>query len=118
MRRILLKSKIHNATVTQSNLYYEGSITIDSDLLEEADMIANERVQVVNIDNGERFETYIILGEAGTGIIGLNGPAARLGMKGDKIHILTYTTISDDELDSFHPRVIILDENNKIKSRK
>lgn len=114
MQRIVMKSKIHNAEVTQVNLHYEGSITIDEQLMAEADIIEGERVQVVNINNGARMETYVIKGEKGSGIIGLNGPAARLAVEGDIIHIITYAVIDDVELRSFEPTVIILGENNKV----
>ena len=113
-QRIVLKSKINNAVVTQVNLQYEGSLTIDGYLMAEADIVQNERVQVVNINNGARFETYVITGGKGSGIIGLNGPAARLGNKVDRIHIITYAFVNEEELKSFKPAVIILDENNKI----
>ncbi|MBN1294413.1 MAG: aspartate 1-decarboxylase [Candidatus Latescibacteria bacterium] len=118
MQRIVLKSKIHNATITQVNLKYEGSLTIDEQLLEKADIAENERVQVVNCNNGTRLETYVITGEKGSGIIGLNGPAARLGNVGDIIHIITYAIVSEKELESFRPKVIILDKNNKIAVKK
>lgn len=114
----MLKSKIHNAAVTQTELTYEGSITIDTDLLEASDIIEHERVQVVNMSNGARFETYVIEGERGSGAICLNGPAARLGEPGDRVHILSYTTISTDELDGFAPSIIILDEHNAITQQK
>ena len=118
MQRIVMKSKIHSARVTQTNLFYDGSITIDGILMEKADIIENERVQVVNLDNGARFETYVIHGEKGSGIIGLNGPAARLGIKGDTIHILSYVTASDEELKNFKPLVILLNEKNDIIEEK
>lgn len=114
MQRIVMKSKIHNAQVTQVNLHYEGSITIDGQLMAEADIIDGERVQVVNINNGARMETYVIPGEKGSGIIGLNGPAARLAVEGDIIHIITYAVLSEVELQSFEPTVILLGENNEI----
>ena len=109
----MLKSKIHNAVVTQSELSYTGSITIDGSLMEKSDIIENERVQVVNINNGARFETYVIQGGKGTGSICLNGPAARLGSPGDKIHILSYATMSQDELKGFKPRIIFLNDKNE-----
>ena len=110
MQRIVMKSKIHNAQVTQVNLHYEGSITIDEQLMAEADIIEGERVQVVNINNGARLETYVIQGEKGSGIIGLNGPAARLAVEGDIIHIITYALLDEVELRSFEPIVIILEK--------
>ena len=111
----MLKSKIHNAVVTQTELSYEGSITVDASLMEKSDIIENERVQVVNINNGARFETYVIQGEKGTGSICLNGPAARLCSPGDKIHILSYATMSQDELKGFKPRIIFLNNKNENK---
>ncbi len=114
MRRIMLKSKIHNAAVTQTELSYTGSITIDAVLMEQTNIIENERVQVVNVNNGARFETYVIQGERGSGTMCLNGPAARLGSPGDRIHILSYATMSGDELKDFKPLIIVLDENNSV----
>ena len=116
--RIMLKSKIHNALVTQVDLKYDGSLTIDENLMLEADIIENERVQVVNVNNGARFETYVIKGDKNSGIMGLNGPAARLGQVGDIIHILAYTIISDEELHNFEPINIILDKNNWVNRKK
>ena len=118
MRRIMLKSKIHNAVVTQTELSYVGSITIDGSLMEKSDIIENERVQVVNINNGARFETYVIQGEHGEGKICLNGPAARLCSPGDIIHILSYATISENELKDFKPKIIVLNDNNEISQEK
>ena len=114
MRRIMCKSKIHRATVTQAELHYEGSLTVDSELLDAADIIPYERVQVCNINNGERFETYIIPGKRRTGTICLNGAAARLGSVGDEIIIITYATYTEEELKNYKPTVIILDKKNKI----
>jgi aspartate 1-decarboxylase len=110
----MCKSKIHRATVTQADLHYEGSLTVDSDLLDAADIIPYERVQVCNISNGERFETYIIPGKRRTGIICLNGAAARLGSVGDEIIVITYATYTEEELKNYKPTVIILDKKNKI----
>ena len=118
MRRIILKSKIHNARVTQSNLYYTGSITIDESLMEKSNIVENERVQVVNVNNGARFEPYVIKGKRGSGEICLTGPAARLGVEGDKIHILTYVMVNDEELRNFKPVILILDEKNEITEEK
>lgn len=118
MRRILLKSKIHNAMITHSNLYYAGSITIDENLMERADIVENERVQVVNLNNGARFETYAICGKRGSGMICLNGPAARLGVETDIIHILTYATVGEEELKTFKPVKIVLNEKNEIIDEK
>lgn len=114
MRRIMCKSKIHRAKVTEANLYYEGSLTVDRDLLDAADILPYERVQVVNVNNGERFETYTIPGKRRSGIICLNGAAARLGQIGDEIIIITYGTYSEEELKSYKPSVILLDKDNKI----
>lgn len=110
----MCKSKIHRARVTEANLYYEGSLTVDSDLLEAADILPFERVQVVNVNNGERFETYTIPGKRRSGIICLNGAAARLGQLGDEIIIITYGTYSEEELKIYKPTVILLDKENKI----
>lgn len=114
MRRIMCKSKIHRATVTDANLYYEGSLTVDSDLLDAADILPFERVQVVNVNNGERFETYVIPGKRRSGVMCLNGAAARLGATGDEIIIITYGTYSEEELKTYKPTVILLDKKNKI----
>ena len=118
MRRIILKSKIHNAAITQTELSYSGSITIDALILEKSDIIENERVQVVNLNNGARFETYVIQGEKRTGMICLNGPAARLCSPGDRIHILTYATVSEEELKDFKPKIIVLNDKNEIIQEK
>jgi aspartate 1-decarboxylase len=114
--RNFLKSKIHQATITQAELYYEGSLTIDEDLMDAADVRTYEKVSVVNINNGERFETYVIPGVRGEGTICLNGAAARKGAVGDRIIIMSYCLIDSNELDSFHPTVVLLDRQNKIKS--
>lgn len=116
MQRIFLKSKIHRAAVTQTELHYEGSLTIDQNLMEASDILALEKVSVVNINNGERFETYVIPGERGSGIICLNGAAARKALVGDRIIIMTFCHLEEKEISSFVPKVILLDENNKIKS--
>lgn len=109
------KSKIHRVTVTAADLQYVGSITIDEDLMEAANLIENEKVQIVNINNGERFETYIIRGERSTGDIILNGPAARKVAIGDIIIIVSYATMDFEEAKSFKPRIIFPDtETNKI----
>ncbi len=115
MTREMFRSKIHMATITQADLYYEGSLTVDPDLLDAADMIPFEKVSVVNVNNGNRFETYIILGERGSGVIGLNGAAARLGHAGDKVIIMTYTTMDDEQAKDFKPTIVLCTENNKIK---
>lgn len=115
MYRKLLRSKIHRATVTDSNLEYEGSITIDSDLIEKAGMVEYELVQVVNLNNGARFETYIISGTAESGIIGINGAAARLVHTGDKIIAMAYGLAADEELPEWQPTIVLVDDENQVK---
>ena len=110
------KSKIGHATVTEAELHYEGSITIDIDLMDAVNIIPGERVQVLNVNNGNRFDTYTIAGEAGSGKICLNGPAARLGLVGDQIMILSYALMEPEEAKSFEIKVIHCDANNKIKA--
>ena len=110
----VLKSKIHNARVTEANLNYIGSITIDEDLLEAANMIENEKVQVVNGNNGERLETYIIKGKRGSGVICLNGPAARKAQVGDVVVIISYATMDFEEAKSWTPSVIFPDTNTNL----
>ena len=110
MYRIMCKSKIHRATVTDANLNYVGSITIDLDLMEKADLIPYERVQVVNNNNGARLETYVIAGERGKGDVCLNGAAARLVEPGDTVIIISYAQYSNEELVSFQPKVVFVDE--------
>ena len=112
MQRIMFKSKIHRARITEANLYYEGSITIDRDLMEAADLLPYEQVSVVNINNGERFETYVIEGEKGSKDICLNGAAARKGAVGDEIIIISYGNYSEDEIGDFEPTIILVDEFN------
>ena len=114
MQRIMKKSKIHTATVTGLELYYEGSITIDRDLMDAADMLPGEQVQIVNLNNGERFVTYTITGERGTGVIELNGPAARLAAVGDKIIIISYGNYEDAEAKVLEPIVVFVDGENRI----
>ncbi len=114
--RIMLKSKIHRAYVTEVNIDYEGSITIDKKLMEEADILPYEQVQVLNINNGARFTTYAIEGESGE--ICLNGAAARLVAKGDSIIILSYCYVEDDEAHNFAPRLIYVDAQNAISKTK
>jgi aspartate 1-decarboxylase len=110
-----MKSKLHRATVTEANLHYVGSITIDEDLIRAVDILPNEKVQIVNNNNGARFETYVIAGERGSGVICLNGAAARLVHVGDTVIIIGYAMMNDDEAKVYHPKVAILDENNHIK---
>ena len=109
-----MKSKLHGAQVTQTELHYEGSITIDADLMQRADIIENERVQVVNMENGSRLETYVITGPAGSGTICLNGPAARLCATGDSVHIISYVILDEAEARSFESRVLTIKEGNTV----
>ena len=113
MIRTFLKSKIHRATVTDVDLNYEGSLGVDADLMKAANILPYELVQVYNINNGERFETYAIQEPAGSGTIALKGAAARKGAPGDLIIITCYTTIDDENLGDFKPEIILVDENNK-----
>ena len=115
MLRTILKSKIHRAIVTEANLYYEGSITIDEKLMKEADIIEFEKVEVFNLNNGHRLETYAIKGKADSGVICLNGPAARGACVGDSIIIVSYILADDKEAKSVKPKVIKVDERNRIK---
>ena len=112
---MMLNSKIHRATVTQADLNYVGSITIDQDLLDQGGMLPNEKVHVVNNNNGARFETYIISGERGSGVICVNGAAARLVQKGDIVIILTYGYVMDENARDHKPTVAIMDENNRVR---
>jgi len=114
----MLRSKIHMATVTESNLEYEGSITIDQGIMEEAGILPFEKVTISNLNNGERFETYAIPGERGSGAIFLNGPTARKGVKGDRIIIFSYAYFDDTMLEDFRPKIIILDSSNKVQAVK
>jgi aspartate 1-decarboxylase len=111
----IFRSKIHRATVTEANLNYVGSITIDEDLMEAGDILPNEKVQIVNVNNGERFETYVIKGERGSGQICLNGPAARKVAVGDKIIIIAYALMTYEEAKIHSPKVVFPNENNAIK---
>ncbi|MGN6533220.1 MAG: aspartate 1-decarboxylase [Ginsengibacter sp.] len=110
----ILKSKVHRATITEANLEYVGSLTLDEDLMDAAGMIENEKIQVVNANNGERIETYLIKGERGSGVCCLNGPAARRGMAGDIVIIISYCTLPLEEARQFKPLVVFPDKNNKI----
>ena len=111
----MLKGKIHRVTVTQSELNYVGSITVDADLLDAAGILEYEAVQVVNIDNGNRFMTYTIAGERGSGVICLNGAAARQAQTGDKVIIMSYAQATPEEASKMKPNVVLVDENNKVK---
>jgi aspartate 1-decarboxylase len=113
MQLTLLKGKIHRATITQCDLNYEGSISVDSALMERAGILPHEQVDVLNINNGERFTTYAIAAPAGSGIIGVNGAAARLAQKGDLVIIVAYARMEEAEAKSFSPRVLLVDANNK-----
>jgi aspartate 1-decarboxylase len=113
MQRTMLKSKIHRATVTDANVDYIGSITIDSDLMKAADVLPYEKVHVVDIDNGARLETYAIEGVAGSGAIEINGAAARLVAKGDRVIIMSYAQIDDAEARNLRPTVVLVDERNR-----
>ncbi|WP_457569606.1 aspartate 1-decarboxylase [Desulfurobacterium sp.] len=113
MKRFMFKSKIHRATVTQADLNYEGSITIDSSLMKLADILPYEKVDIYNITNGERFSTYVIPGEPESGVICLNGAAARKVQVGDKVIIVSYCELEEEELENFSPTVVLVDEENK-----
>ncbi len=110
----IFKSKIHRVRVTQAELHYVGSITIDEDLIEAANLLPNEKVQIVNVNNGERLETYVIKGERGSGMVCLNGPAARRVQVGDVVIIISYATMDWEEAKTFEPTVIFPDENNRL----
>ncbi len=109
----MLKSKIHRATVTQADLHYVGSCTIDADLMEAADLLEGEQIDIVDIDNGARLTTYAIAGDRGSGVIGMNGAAARLINPGDLVIIIGYGQFSPEDLQDYHPRVIFVDESNQ-----
>jgi len=115
MQRFMMKSKIHRATVTDADLHYEGSISIDEQLLEEANMVPYEKVAIYDIDNGARFSTYIIKGKRNSGTICLNGAAARMVAKGDLIIIATYVMVDDEEAKKWKPKCVLVDAQNKIK---
>jgi aspartate 1-decarboxylase len=117
MLRQKLRSKISYAVVTQAQLYYEGSITIDSILMQEAGLVENERVEVLNLNTGSRFSTYVIKGDPDSGNICLNGPAARLGFKGDKIIILSYGYLQESDLEKVKTTFIVLNAKNKIEKK-
>ena len=117
MMRWMCKSKIHRATVTEADLAYEGSIAVDEALLEAADIVPYEMVQVFNINNGQRFETYAIPGAKGSGTICLNGAAARLGVKGDKLIIISSAMVEEADVPTFTPKVVFVDDKNKINDK-
>lgn len=113
MMRNMMKSKLHRATVTEANLHYVGSITIDEDLMDAADLWENERVQVVNINNGARLETYVIPGPRGSGVICLNGAAARHVQPGDKVIIISYALMTEEEARNYRPRILLMNDDNR-----
>ena len=113
MQRFMLRGKIHRATITEANVDYIGSVTIDSELMELADILENEKVSVVNLDNGVRLETYAIAGAPGSGVICLNGAAALLMQPGEKVIILSYAIVSESEIAEWQPRVVLVDNDNK-----
>ena len=115
MRRRLLKSKIHRVTVTEADLHYEGSVTIDLDLMEAADLVEHEQVDVYNISGGERFTTYAIPGEPGSGVICINGAAAHLARPGDLVIIASYADYSPEEVQEHEPRIVQVDEQNRVR---
>ena len=115
MFRTMLGGKIHRATVTEADLNYVGSITIDEDLLDAAGILVHEKVAIGNNNNGERFETYTIPGERGSGVVCLNGAAARLVQKGDIVIIMSYVMLSEPEIAAHEPKVVLVDEHNKIR---
>lgn len=117
MMRTMMKAKIHRATVTEANLNYVGSITIDQDLLDFTDILPNERVQIVNVNNGVRLETYVISGRSGSGVICLNGAAARLAQPGDIVIIMSYALMTNEEARELQPRVALVGANNQIIAR-
>lgn len=114
MQRHLMKSKIHRATITSADLHYEGSLTVDEDLLDAADLVEFEEVQVVNVNNGARFSTYVIPGERGSGVLQLNGAAARLGLPGDLVIVISYGLYDEAEGAGHRPRVVFVDERNRV----
>jgi aspartate 1-decarboxylase len=115
MRRTMMKSKLHRATVTQADLHYVGSLTLDRDLMDAADLLPNEKVQVVDVDNGARLETYVVAGERGSGVVCMNGAAARLVQPGDTVIIISYAEVEDDEARRWEPRAVLLDAGNRVE---
>ena len=114
MFRTMLKSKIHRATVTQADLHYVGSVTIDEDLMDAADLLPGEQVSIVDVTNGARLETYVITGPRGSGVIGINGAAARLVHEGDLVIVISYCTVTDAEARELRPRVVFVDADNRV----
>ncbi len=115
MRRLMFRAKIHRAVVTEANLHYEGSLSVDETLMDAAGFLPYEQVQVANIENGERFETYLIPAPAGSGMIGLNGAAARKGNVGDRLIIMGYAVMEEEEARQHKPIVVLVDEQNRIR---
>jgi aspartate 1-decarboxylase len=118
MRRTMCKSKVHRAVLTGADLHYEGSLTVDVALMEAADILPFEKVQVVNVNNGSRLETYVIEGERGSGTIQLNGAAARLGAAGDHVIVISYADYEESELENFTPKLVFVDDKNHIVREK
>ncbi len=118
MKRIMLKAKIQKLTVTETNLEYEGSLMLDEDLMKAADMLPFEKVHVYNISNGERFSTYLIKGPGGSGGVGVNGAAVHKAEKGDKLIVVSYVVLEEEEIDFFIPKILIVGEDNRIKTIK
>ena len=114
MRRTMCKSKVHRAVLTGADLHYEGSLTLDVALMEAADILPFEKVQVVNVNNGSRLETYVIEGERGSGTIQLNGAAARMGAVGDPVIVMSYADYDESELAAFTPRIVLVDDRNRV----
>lgn len=114
MRIEILKSKVHRVVITEANLNYVGSLTLDEDLMDAANMIEHEKIQVVNVNNGERIETYLIKGKRGSGVVCLNGPAARKGAEGDIVIVISYAAMDFEEAKKFKPTVIFPKEGNKL----
>jgi len=110
----VLKSKVHRAVITEANLNYVGSLTLDEDLMDASNLIENEKIQVVNVNNGERIETYVIKGKRGSGVVCLNGPAARKGAEGDVVIIISYATIDFEEAKTFKPWIVFPKDGNKL----
>lgn len=116
MLQYMLKAKIHRATVIEADLNYEGSLTVDRDLMDAVGLYPYERVHIYNINNGERFDTYVIEGKASSGMIGLNGAAARKGLPGDLVIIVSYALYAPEELAGYKPKIVVLDKDNLIKT--
>jgi aspartate 1-decarboxylase len=114
MRRRLLKSKIHRATITSTDLSYEGSLTLDTDLMAAANLVEYEEVEVVNVNNGARFSTYVIRGHQGSGTLQLNGAAARLGMPGDLVIVMAFADVDEADVSGFHPSIAFVDSANRL----